>query len=230
MPPARGRMSRLWLAAIVRLPAFRPSPRRRIPSLSGAGWPHRARRGSSRLRCTRPFPTEGDTFVSCRSSAGVRANRRTESILDRASPGTTCISTRRGRPLVSLSYDDRTLTLVASVSTRINSGMLLLWRTSLSRRAHPPPRSSSVAAQLFYRFFGWVRSPGGCREQLHASPRTPRARRELGPQLELVTLFDRDLVQDLGVPGCRSAAKNFPPRRGWRLHPARQTIDAASTP
>jgi len=142
----RGRMSRLWLAAPIACCFPDRSPRRRNPEPLGAGCPTGLVTRVVRCRCTRPSQ-RGRYFGFMRVFLRVcDANRRTSPSSHRASLERR-ESTRRGTfPLVPLSYGRPDAHLGASVSTRINSACPP-WRDLPLAKAHPPPRSSSLAAQ-----------------------------------------------------------------------------------
>jgi hypothetical protein len=116
--------------------------------------------------------------------------------------------------------DDETLTFIASVSSRINSNALLLWR-DLPRL----PGAFTTEIELrwqrsaFYRFFGLGPDTAADDESSYTRVRgyaSARGGLNLGGHWNggLALFASRDLVQDLGVPGLPISRRVLPDSPG----------------
>jgi len=167
------------------------------------------------------LPNEGDTFGVMPVLLRVcEANQRTESIF---APGVTwndVIHVTGTFRWFHYPGDDETLTLIASISTRINSNVLFTWRD-----LPVSPGESTTEIELrwqrsvFYRFFGLGPDTPPENESSYTRVRGHAAARRgknVGGHWNLgVTLqFDRDEVQDLGVPGLPLSRRQFPDAPG----------------
>jgi Omp85 superfamily domain len=169
------------------------------------------------------LPNEGDTFGVMPVFLRVcGANERTESIIAPSLTWNDVIHATGTIRWFHYPTDDQTLTFVASVSTRINSNVLLLWK-DLPRR----PGASTTEVELrwqrsaFYRFFGLGPDTQADAESSYTRVRGHAvARRGLNLDgswnVGASVLFDRDLVQDLGVPGLPLSRRQFPGVPGMR--------------
>ncbi len=228
-------MSRLWLAAPIACLLSGPlAAAAESPSLSGAGCPTGLVTRVVPLPVYATLPNEGDTFGFMPVFLRVcDANRRTESIIAPSVTWNDVIHATGTFRWFHYPTDDRTLTLVASVSTRINSGMLLLWRDlPLAKGASTTEIELRWQRSVFYRFFGLGPDTPAVAESSYTRVRGHAAARRgvnLGRSwnVGVTVLFDRDLVQDLGVPGLPLSRREFPDAPGMagstRLG---QTIDA----
>jgi hypothetical protein len=163
------------------------------------------------------LPNEGDTFGFMPVFLRVcEANQRTDSIF---APGLTWNDVIHATGTFRWFHypaDDRTLTLVASVSSRINSNVLLIWRDLPTQ---PGAFTNEIELRwqrsVFFRFFGLGPDTPPEDESSYTRVRVHAAARRglnLGGHWNLgVTLqFDRDVVQDLGVPGLPLSRRVFP--------------------
>ncbi|HEX9574322.1 MAG TPA: hypothetical protein VF994_09510 [Myxococcales bacterium] len=144
------------------------------------------------------------------------ANQRTESIIAPSVTWNDVIHATGTFRWFHYPTDDQTLTFVASVSTRINSGVLLLWK-DLPRG--PGASTSEIELRwqrsVFYRFFGLGPDTPAEAESSYTRVRGHAAARRglnLGGNwnVGVTVLFDGDLVQDLGVPGLPLSRREFP--------------------
>jgi len=169
------------------------------------------------------LPNEGTTFGFMPVFLRIcDANERTESII---APSITWNDVIHGTGTLRWYHypgDDQTLNLIASLSTRINSGLLLQWR-DLPRA--PGAFTTEVELRwqrsVFYRFFGLGPDTPEEAESSYTRVRGhvfARVGLNLGADWNagLVALFHRDLVQDLGVPGLPISPRLFPDTPGMR--------------
>jgi hypothetical protein len=163
------------------------------------------------------LPNEGSTFGVMPVFLRVCGpSGRTESII---APSVTWNDVIHGTGTLRWFHyptDDQALTFIASVSTRINSGVLLQWRDA--------PRTPGVFTteielrwqrSVFYRFFGLGADTPTDAESSYTRVRGHALARRglnLGGQWNagLALLFHRDTVQDLGVPGLPLSRRIFP--------------------
>src|SRR6267143_110049 len=150
-------MSRPWLAALI---GCLLSGSRAIATgaagESGAGCPARLETRLVPLPVYATLPNEGDTFGVMPVFLRVcDANERTESIIAPSVTWNDVIHATGTFRWFHYPTDDQTLTLVASVSTRINSGVLLLWKDlPRGRGASTSEIELRWQRSVFYRFFG----------------------------------------------------------------------------
>jgi hypothetical protein len=163
------------------------------------------------------LPNEGSTFGAMPVFLRVcDPNERTQSIIAPSLTYNDVIKSTGTFRLYHYPTDDRALTFVASVSTRINSNVLLQWR-DLTREAGA--LTSEVEGRwersVFYRFFGIgpetvesaetsytrIRVHGGGRIGFNLAPRWNAG---------IVGLVHHDDVQDIGVPGLPLSRRVFP--------------------
>jgi hypothetical protein len=169
------------------------------------------------------LPNEGDTFGVMPVFLRVcGANERTESIIAPSLTWNDVIHATGTFRWFHYPTDDQTLTFVASVSTRINSNVLLLWK-DLPRRPGASTNELELRWQrsVFYRFFGLGPDTPADAESSYTRVRGHAAARRglnLGDSwnVGVSVLFDRDLVQDLGVPGLPLSRREFPAVPGMR--------------
>jgi len=163
------------------------------------------------------LPNEGDTFGAMPVFLRVcDTNQRTESIIAPSLTWNDVIHATGTFRWFHYPTDDQTLTFVASLSSRINSGLLFVWK-DLPRA--PGAFTTDVELRwqrsVFYRFFGFgPETPVGdetsyTRARAHA---TARRGLNLGRSWNVgfALSFDRDVVQDLGVPGLPLSPRLFP--------------------
>jgi hypothetical protein len=163
------------------------------------------------------LPNEGDTFGAMPVFLRVcSANQRTVSIVAPSLTWNDVIHATGTLRWYHYPTDDQSLTIVASASTRINSGLLFAWR-DLPRA--PGTFTNEIELRLqrsvFYRFFGLGPDTPPDEETSYTRVRGHAAARagvNLGASWNVgVTLgFDRDLVQDLGVPRLPLSRRVFP--------------------
>jgi hypothetical protein len=167
------------------------------------------------------LPNEGDTFGVMPVFLRVcDANRRTDSIIAPSLTWNDVIHATGTFRWFHYPTDDQTLTLIASVSTRINSGLLLVWR-DLPRRTGAFTTEVELRWQrsVFYRFFGLGPDTPPEAESSYTRVRGHAAARRglnLGGNWNagIAVLLDRDVVQDLGVPGLPLSRRAFPDAPG----------------
>jgi hypothetical protein len=118
--------------------------------------------------------------------------------------------------------EDRTLTLIASVSTRVNFNGLFVWQ-SLPTAAGEETDELLLRAQrtIFQRFFGIGPDTPASAESSYTSLRfIASARRGLNLvrhlNLGVVLGLERDSVQAIGVPGLPLSTEAFPDAPGMR--------------
>jgi hypothetical protein len=163
------------------------------------------------------LPNEGDTFgampvfIRVCDPAG-----RTDSII---APSITWNDVIRWSATLRYYHypsDDQSLTFIASLSTRINSGVLLQWR-------HLPREAGAYTTELdlrwqrsaFYRFFGLGPDTPETAETSYTRVRAHGSARyglNLGGwwNAGAALLLHHDGVQDLGVPGLPLSRRVFP--------------------
>jgi hypothetical protein len=179
------------------------------------------------------LPNEGDTFGFMPVFLRVcDANARTESIIAPSITWNDVIHWTGTLRWFHYPADHQTLTLIASASTRINSGVLLQWR-DLPRRAGDFTSEIELRWQrsAFYRFFGLGPDTAADAETSYTRLRGHAEAREGlnlggGWNAGIGVLFHADGVQDLGVPGLRISRRVFsdaPGMDGSAI--AGQTID-----
>ncbi len=111
--------------------------------------------------------------------------------------------------------DDTTLVLVASASTRTNFNALLVWqRLPTAAGASTDELTVRLQRSVFFRFFGLGPDTPAEAESSYTGVRAIASARRgvnLAPRLNLgVTLgFERDGVQDIGVPGLPLSPRVF---------------------
>jgi hypothetical protein len=163
------------------------------------------------------LPNEGSTYGAMPVFLRVcDENERTQSII---APSLTFNDVIKGTGTFRVYHyptDDRALTFVASVSTRINSNVLLQWR-DLTREegALTGEVEARWERSVFYRFFGIgpdtgdgaetsytrIRLHGGGRIGLNLAP---------GWNAGIIGLVHHDDVQDIGIPGLPISPRVFP--------------------
>ena len=167
------------------------------------------------------LPNEGDTFGAMPVFLRVcDANARTESIIAPSITWNDVIHWTGTFRLFHYPSDVQSLTFIASVSTRINYGLLLQWR-ELPRA----PGEFTTEAELrfqrsaFFRFFGLGPDTPADKESSYTRIRGhASARYGLniggGWNAGAALLFHTDVVQDLGVPGLPLSPRDFPSTPG----------------
>jgi hypothetical protein len=163
------------------------------------------------------LPNEGDTFGAMPVFLRVcDPNQTTDSII--APSGTWNDVIRWTGTLRWFHYpaEDQALTFIASVSTRINSGVLLQWR-DLPRAPGATTTEIELRWQrsVFYRFFGLGPNTPETDETSYTRVRAHASARQglnFGNHWNagIGLLFHRDAVQDLGVPGLPLSRRTFP--------------------
>ena len=167
------------------------------------------------------LPNEGDTFGIMPVLLRVCGEtQRTESII---APSITWNDVIHGTATLRWFHyptDDQTFTLIASLSTRINSGLLLQWR-DLPRSAGAFTTEAELRWQrsAFYRFFGLGPDTSADGESSYTRVRVHASARHglnLGGDWNggIRVLAHRDLVQDLGVPGLPLSRRLYPAAPG----------------
>jgi hypothetical protein len=215
-------MSRPWSAALIGcLVAGSSAATDSSPGNSRAGCSSGIDTKMIPLPVYATLPNEGDTFGVMPVFLRVcDANQRTESIIAPSVTWNDVIHATGTFRWFHYPTDDQTLTLVASVSTRINSGVLLVWR-DLPRA--PGASTSEIELRwqrsVFYRFFGLGPDTPAEAESSYTRVRghaAARRGRNLGGNWNVgVTVhFDRDVVQDVGVPGLPLSRREFPAAPG----------------
>jgi hypothetical protein len=163
------------------------------------------------------LPNEGDTFGAMPVFLRVcDPNQRTDSIIAPSATWNDAIHWTGTLRWYHYPADDQTLTFIASVSTRINSGVLLQWR-DLPRAQGASTTEIELRWQrsLFYRFFGLGPDTPETAETSYTRVRGHASARQglnLGYHWNagIGLLFHRDAVQDLGVPGLPLSRRTFP--------------------
>jgi len=228
-------MSRLWWAALIGcLLSGPPAAATGSPGGSGPECPAGLETRIVPLPVYATLPNEGDTFGVMPVFLRVcDANQRTESIIAPSVTWNDVIHETGTFRWFHYPTDDQTLTFVASVSTRINSGVLLLWR-DLPRAPGAFTNEIELRWQrsVFYRFFGLGPDTPAEAESSYTRVRGHAvARRGLNLggnwNVGVTVLFDRDRVQDVGVPGLPLSRRQFPDAAGMGGSTLLgQTIDA----
>jgi surface antigen Omp85-like protein len=214
-------MSRPWSAALIGcllsgLPAWGAEP-----GASGPECPGGLDTKLIPLPVYATLPNEGDTFGVMPVFLRVcDAYERTESIIAPSVTWNDVIQWTGTLRWFHYPSDDQTLTFIASVSTRINSNVLLLWR-DVPREAGATTTEVDLRWQrnVFYRFFGLGPDTPPEDESSYTRVRGHAAARRglnFGGNWNagITVLFDRDVVQDLGVPGLPLSRREFPSAPG----------------
>jgi len=163
------------------------------------------------------LPNEGDTFGVMPVLLRVcRETERTESII---APSVTWNDVIRGTATFRWFHyptEDQTFNLIASISTRINSGLLLQWR-DLQRGAGGFTTEAEVRWQrsVFYRYFGLGPDTPADAESSYTRVRVHGFARHglnLGNDWNagVGIIAHWDAVQDIGVPGLPLSRPTFP--------------------
>jgi hypothetical protein len=163
------------------------------------------------------LPNEGDTYGFMPVFFSVcDANNRTTSILAPSVTWNDVIHATGTFRWYRYPSDDQSLTLIASLSTRINSGVLLQWR-DLPRAAGASTTEVDLRWQrsVFYRFFGLGPDTPEDAETSYTRVRAHFSVRRgvnLGHDWNAgaAVLLHHDRVQDLGVPGLPLSRRTFP--------------------
>jgi len=163
------------------------------------------------------LPNEGDTYGLMPVLLRVcGATERTESIIAPSVTWNDVIHLTGTLRWFHYPTEDQTLTVIASGSTRINSGLLVQWR-DLPRESGSFTTEAEVRWQrsAFYRFFGLgpdtppENESSYTRVRVHAS-----ARHGLNLASDwnagIGVILHRDLVQDIGVYGLPLTRRTFP--------------------
>jgi Omp85 superfamily domain len=163
------------------------------------------------------LPNEGDTFGAMPIFLRVcDATERTESIIAPSVTWNDVIHWTGTLRWFHYPADDKTLTVIASVSTRINSGLLIQWRDlPLADGAFTTDLDLRWQRSAFYRFFGLgPDTPSGAETSYTRVRAHGSARRGLNLgghwNAGVALLLHHDLVQDLGVPGLPLSRRTFP--------------------
>jgi len=167
------------------------------------------------------LPNEGDTFGFMPVFLRVcDANERTESIVAPSVTWNDVIHWTGTLRWFHYPGEDQTLTLIASASTRINSGLLLQWR-DLPKPAGAFTTEIELRWQrsVFYRFFGLGPETPETSESSYTRVRGhafARGGMNLGSgwNAGLVLLVHHDGVQELGVPDLPISPRVFPDTPG----------------
>ena len=167
------------------------------------------------------LPNEGDTWGILPVFLFVcEATGTTASIL---APSVSWNSTIQWTATLRWFYypsQDQTLTMIASQSTRINSGVLIQWRDLARRRgAHTDEVEIRWERSVFYRFFGFGPDTDPAAESSYTRVRAHAAARRginLGGHWNTGVTVNVDWanVQDLGVPGLPLSKRTFPDAPG----------------
>ena len=211
-------MSRLCFAALIGcLLCGPPVAAAEPPAASLAGCPGGLQTRVVPLPVYATLPNEGDTFGAMPVFLRVcDDNQRTESIIAPSITWNDVIHATGTFRWFHYPSDDQSLTFVASVSTRINSNVLLQWK-DLPRRQGGSTDEIELRWQrsVFFRFFGLGADTPADAESSYTRVRGHlAARRGLNVgdnwNVGVAVLLDRDVVQDLGVPGLPLARRQFP--------------------
>jgi hypothetical protein len=163
------------------------------------------------------LPNEGNTWGFMPVFLRVcDANRRTRSIIAPSVTWNDVIHWTGTLRWFHYPSDDRTLTVIASLSTRINSNVLIQWRDL-------PHRAGALTTELdlrwqrsaFYRFFGLGPDTPSSAETSYTRIRAHAQGRgglNLGGSWNAgaTLLLHHDDVQDIGVPGLPISPRVFP--------------------
>ncbi|MGE5048646.1 MAG: hypothetical protein ACM3PC_08775, partial [Deltaproteobacteria bacterium] len=163
------------------------------------------------------LPNEGNTFGVMPVFLRVcDSNQRTQSIIAPSFTWNDVIHWTGSFRWYFYPTDTQSITFVASLSTRINSGLLFIWQ---DLPAETSALTTEVTARLqrsaFYRFFGFGPETRAQDESSYTRVRAfVDARRgiNLGGtwNLGLSASLRRDLAQPLGVPGLPISTRAFP--------------------
>jgi hypothetical protein len=167
------------------------------------------------------LPNEGNTFGVMPVFLRVcDESERTESII---APSLTWNEVIRGTGTFRWYHypaDDQALTVIATISTRINSGLFIQWRDlPLAPGAFTTEIDLRWQRSAFYRFFGLgpdtlaEAETSYTRVRAHGSARSGL---NLGGHWNagVALLLHGDAVQDVGVPGLPLSRRTFPAVRG----------------
>ncbi|HEY6909233.1 MAG TPA: hypothetical protein VI356_07685, partial [Myxococcales bacterium] len=163
------------------------------------------------------LPNEGNTFGLMPVFLRVcDSNQRTQSIIAPSFTWNDVIHWTGSFRWYFYPTDTESLTFVASLSSRINSGLLFMWQDL-------PPETSALTTEVtarlqrsaFYRFFGFGPLTRAQDESSYTRVRAfVDARRgiNLGGTFNfgLSAFLRRDLAQPLGVPGLPISTRAFP--------------------
>jgi len=213
-------MSRLPAAALIGFVLFAAAAAEAI-GLPAGGCPTRLDTRMIPLPVYSTLPNEGSTYGFMPVFLRVcDADQRTESII---APSATWNDVIRATGTVRWFYypkDDETLTFIASLSSRINSGVLLQWR-DLRRLAGESTTEVELRWQrsVFFRFFGL--GPDTTKETSYTRVRAHGfARRGVnlsdGWNAGVALFLHHDGVQDLGVPDLPLSPREFPDVPGMK--------------
>jgi hypothetical protein len=179
------------------------------------------------------LPNEGSTFGAMPVFLRVcEANGRTNTILAPSVTWNDVIHATGTFRVFHYPSDDKALTFIASVSTRINSGLVLLWQDlPAAVGATTSEAEFRLQRSAFYRFFGLgpdtlpeaessytrVRAHGDARRGLNLGGNWNAG---------LTVLLHVDRVQDVGVPGLPLSRREHPSDPGMDGSTiAGQTVD-----
>jgi hypothetical protein len=162
-------------------------------------------------------PNEGSTYGAMPVFLRVcNANGRTESITAPSLTRNDIIDATITLRYYGYPSDSQALTVIASLSTRINSNLLLRW-ADLPREPGLFTRDIELRWErsVFYRFFGFGPDTSGSQETSYTRLRAHanlRGGLNLGGgwNTGLALLLHRDDVQDIGVPGLLLSKRAFP--------------------
>ena len=167
------------------------------------------------------LPNEGSTYGFMPVFLRVcDATQRTESIIAPSATWNDVIRATGSYRLYHYPSDIQSLTVVASISSRINSGLLLQWR-DLPRESGTYTTEVELRWQrsVFYRFFGFGPDTAADAETSYTRVRA-HANLRLGQNLGgdwnagALLYVHGDAVQDLGVPGLPLSPRVFPDAPG----------------
>lgn len=169
------------------------------------------------------LPNEGDTYGLMPVFLRVcEANDRTTSIIAPSFTWNDVIQWTGTFRFYHYPSEDQALTFIASLSTRINSGVLLQWR-DLPRAPGDPTTEIDLRWQrsVFYRFFGFGPDTSSDAETSYTRVRVHlSARRGLNLgrawNAGATLLLHHDRVQDLGVPHLPLSPRVFPGAPGMQ--------------
>ncbi|HZX93010.1 MAG TPA: BamA/TamA family outer membrane protein [Myxococcales bacterium] len=179
------------------------------------------------------LPNEGSTFGFMPVFLRVcDESKRTESIIAPSITYNDVIQWTGSFRWFYFPTDEQTLTLVGTLSTRINSGILAIWQDLPTANGRSTTEvTARFQRSVFYRFFGIGPDTDVEDESSYTRVRALlEARRgiNLGAfNLGLSAFIRRDLVQPLGVPGLPLSTEAFPGTPGMEgSTTAGQSIDA----
>jgi len=226
-------MNRLWFAAAI-VCLFGPQALAEdTDGLRTAGCPSGLETKIVPLPVYSTLPNEGSTFTMPVFLRVCEANGRTNSIIAPSVTWNDVIHATGTFRVFHYPSEDKTLTFIASLSTRINSGLLLVWQ-DLPRALGTTTSEVEVRLQrsVFYRFFGLGPDTPPEAESSYTRVRghaVARLGMNVGSNwnVGVALQFDRDLVQEIGVPGLSLSRRVFPgvPGMGGSILLA-QVVDA----